>query len=350
MLNKFVQYLFVLTSLLTSDCAPIQPPTKTALPPAPLFTDSPRPTSTLMLTPNPHPTRIAAGRATAAAALTQVFNIWATKTQRVIDATRNAPTPDEAAKQKQLVADVMAASTPKTIETHLSPDGQLRAEVVRYDCVQVGEVDENAYEQLKIVRVNDGTEMVIADQLQYCGGLGAARLGGLFWSPNGRYFYFTSSKEGVPDGCCCEYWVRDMSRADLNNDTVEDTPGMGELLADGTTVVIPGTGEFILWDLDEGEIERAPYLVPNMLLIAYQLSPDKSSLVYLQAEDCIGSPGKTFLIYWDFATDQHTMLLEAEEPPLVSIVWETPGQPDLWFADSSQWQYDLVTGELTPQQ
>lgn len=350
MLNKIIHFLIVFASLSLAACIQVAPPTEAALPPSFPFTETFRPNLTLTPTPQTQQTEIAAQRATAAAGLTQLAGRWTSATARILSATASAPTPDWVAIQQELSAAVMTASTPKIIETHLSHDGQLRAEVVRYDCVQVSGVDENAYEQLKIVRVNDGTETVIADQLQYCGGLGAAGLGGLFWSPSGRYFYFTSSKGGVPDGCCCDFWVRNMSRVDVNNGTVEVTPGMGELLSDGTTTVIPGTDEFILWDLDGGEIDRVPYKIPDALLITFRLSPDKNSLVYLQAENCAGSPGKSYLVYWDFAAFQHTLLLEAENPPLVNIIWETPVQLTLWDADSKQWEFDLVTGELIPQE
>jgi hypothetical protein len=71
-------------------------------------------------------------------------------------------------------------------------------------------------------------------------------------------------------------------------------------------------------------------------------------LVYLQAEDCMGSPGKSYLVKWDLDTMQQTLILEAENPPLAGLDWETAGQLTLWDAESNQWQYDLATGEFTP--
>jgi hypothetical protein len=269
--------------------------------------DVPQPTQTITPTPHIQQTPISARQA-AAAALTQVANRWATATTRIVEATAFAPTPDMVATEQELAAAVMSATIPEIIETYPSPDGQFRAEIIRYDCVPVGGVDENAYEQLKIVRVNDGTEMIIVDQLQYCGNLGAVGLGGLFWSPNGRYFYFTSARGGTPDGCCCDFWVRDMSRVDLTSGAVEMTPGMGELLADHKTIVIPGKNEFILWDLNKGEKGNISFLIPDALLITFKTAPEKKSMVYLQAVNCMGSPGKSYLIYWDFISNNHTLL------------------------------------------
>jgi hypothetical protein len=348
MLKKFTIFLIVFACLWLTACTHVVPLTESALPPSPPFTGTPSPTLTLTPTPHFQQTRIAAQQVIAAEALTQMANSWATATARIYNATASAPTPDWVPTQQALIAAIMTSNIPKIIETHLSTDGQLRAVVVRYDCVQVSGVDENAYEQLKIVRVNDGTEMVIADQLQSCGGIGASGLGGLFFSPSGRYFYFTTAKGGVPDGCCCDLWVRNMYRADVNTGYIENTPGTGELMVDGKTIVIPGKGEFILWDLDEGEIERVPYKNPDAYLICFRLSPDKDSLVYLQADNCLGSPGKSYLVYWDFATFQQALLLDVENPPLVNVIWESPDQLTLWDADSNEWQFDLVTKELIP--
>jgi hypothetical protein len=344
MLNKITCFLIVFTALCLAACKQVIPPTPTNLPTSLPNTNTPRPALTLTLTPTSAQTQIDPKRATAAAALTQIAN----RTAESLSATINAPTPDWQATYQALPAVVMAATKPSIIETHSSPDGQFRAEVVRYDCVLVGGVDENAYEQLKIIRISDGSETIVADQLQNCGGIGAYGLGGLFWSPDGRYFYFTSSREGVPDGDFCELWVRSMSRVDVTTGVIEVTPGLGEFLADGRTMVIPGRGGFILWDLDEGKKMRLPFMFPGAVLADYQLSPDKTSLVYLQRDNCAWMPGKTDLVLWDTATALQTLLLEADDPPLTGFEWEIPSELTLWYADSTQQKFNLVTGEFTP--
>ena len=348
MLKRISYFLILLAILYLAACSQVVQPSLTVLPTSPPSTNIPRQVLTSTSTPEPRQTQVDPQRATAAAALSQVANRYASATAKVLSATINAPTPDWQATYQALPPTIMAATAPSIIETHPSPDGQFRAEVVRYDCVLVGEVDENAYEQLKIIQISDGSETVVADQLQSCGGIGAYGLGGLFWSPDGRYFYFTNSKEGVPDGDFCELWVRSMSRVDITTGVIEVTPGIGELLADSKTMVIPGRGEFILWDLDEGEKMRLPFMFPGAVLANYQLSPDKTSLVYLQAEYCAGMPGKTHLVYWDIATAQQTLLLEANDPPLTGFKWEIPSELTLWYTDSTQRQFDLTTLQPVP--
>jgi len=263
-------------------------------------------------------------------------------------ATASAPTPNYVATYEALEVAVMASSTPQIIDTYSSPDGQFLAEIIRYDCVRVGNEGENAYEQLKLIQEKYTSKNVVADQLQFCGGIGAYGLGGLFWSPGGRYFYYTASKYGVPDGDFCELWVRDMFRVDAITGIIDSTPGMGELMADDKTMIIPGKGEFVLWDLDIGEMERIPYKVPDAHPISYQLSPARNSLVYIQTESCAGFPGKSYLVILDFATFKQTLLLEAENPPLVSVTWETSQMLTLWESGPIALQYNLVTGELQP--
>jgi hypothetical protein len=244
----------------------------------------------------------------------------------------------------------VTASRPKIIENYLSPDGQFRADVIQYYCVPVGGEFENAYKQLKIVRMADGREIATADQLNYCDGGEDYGLGGLFWSPNSRYFFYSYSIGYVADWDICEYtdFIQEMSRVDVTTSAIEVIPGRGELLADGRTMVIPSSGEFMLWDLDEGKIGNALYLIPDTRLLTYQISSDRNSLVYLLAENCLGSPGKTYLVLWDITLSQHTLLLEVEDPPLINVIWDETGELTLWYADSTQQQFNLATGELVP--
>jgi hypothetical protein len=285
--------------------------------------------------------------ATAQAALTQVVQRWATATAG--SATREAIQAFNSAVPTAIIESVVAVQQPE-VHSYSSPDGNWRAEIYRYGCVLVpGQVDQNAYEQLNIVRVSDGFEFQAADQLQNCGGVGAAGLGGLFWSPNSRYFYFTATRSGVPDGCCCNLWVPDMSRVDVAEGIVESTPGFGRRLPDGQTVLIPGTDAFILWDLDEGERSRTSFAVPGTLLASFSLSPQDDALVYLLTEDCWYSPGNSYLVLMDIPRLEQKPLLESGDPTFGSVNWETHDQLTLWDGEARQWVYEISTGNLSLQ-
>jgi hypothetical protein len=348
---KAIVRLIFLSILICTACSPVSPSPPPTPFPSPERSNTPPSTRTPTIAPSPSQNQAAFRQETAVAALTQVAKRLATVTARSILATTNAPTPNEEATYAAWYEGVkgqVLETTPKIIKTYPSPDGQFLVELIRYECVQLaGGVDQGAYEQLNLVRHIDGSEQLLADQLQSCVGIGAYGLGGLFWSSNGRYFYYTTSRYGVPDGDFCELWVRSMYRFDVNTDQVECTPGIGELTADGKTMIIPGQGEFILWDLDKGESRRIPFTLKNSILVAYQLSPDKKSLAYIEKKDCSYLPGKSYLVLLDLQTLQQTQLVAADDPPLWGLNWKDPGKITLSKLDSSRWLFDLATSALT---
>jgi hypothetical protein len=348
MLKILHRFVIVLSCLSAAAC------TQIARPKDLLASNTPRPVLSSTTSPDSKKTQANPQRATAAAALTQVADtrerMATASLQTATIAMAILSTPDQTATAQILASAVVAVSKPEIIESYLSPDYQFQAEVIQYDCVLVGGEFENAYKQLKIVKVDDGKEIATAEQLNDCDGGEDYGLGGLFWSPNSRYFYYSYSIGYVADWDICEYtdFIQDMSRVDVTTSLIEVTPGWGELLADGKTMIIPGKGEFILWDLDKGKIGNALYLISDTRLLTYQISSDRNSLVYLLAENCLGSPGKTYLVLWDISLSQHTLRLEVETPPLINITWDNPGELTLWYADSTQRQFNLATGEVVP--
>ena len=114
-----------------------------------------------------------------------------------------------------VVAAVVALSQPQIHAVYPSPDHKWQAEVVIHACVQTGDGEVNAYEQLRLVRTSDGAETVVAGQLRNCGGLGTYGLEGLHWSADSRYFYYTDAREGVPDGSESG-WERPVYRLEID--------------------------------------------------------------------------------------------------------------------------------------
>lgn len=61
-----------------------------------------------------------------------------------------------------IVGTVVATGQPQVIESHLSPDGQWLAEIVAYECVQVGETNEGSMvEQLTLTRASNGEQTTV---------------------------------------------------------------------------------------------------------------------------------------------------------------------------------------------
>ncbi len=98
-----------------------------------------------------------------------------------------------------LFAAVQRAGSQQTI-SYPAPDGRSRALLTTVDCTALASGETYAYDRLSLVR-GDGSATMVDRQLINCGGLGAFGLAFLFWSADGRHFYYTTAREGVPDGC-----------------------------------------------------------------------------------------------------------------------------------------------------
>jgi len=251
-----------------------------------------------------------------------------------------APTPNYDQTATAVVQAVVSTVQPKVHASLSSPDKKWRAEVIIYDCVQVAEDGPNAYEQLKLIRASDGTETVIDAQLQYCGGLGAYGLEGLYWSPNGRYFYYTDAREGSPDGLCW-YWERPLYRMDVLTQKTEFI-GEGPLSPDQTKIAAWDDGDLVIWGLDEGELARLPAVVADAKRGPISWSPDSGSLVYLQTtSDCFPF-GESYVVRFDVSEHRQSSLLESKPISFVHVSWETPDRISLSDEQGNQWSYDLV--------
>jgi len=243
-----------------------------------------------------------------------------------------------------IVGTIVATGQPRIYASYPSSDGKWRAEVVIYDCVQVVGVDKNAYEQLKLVPVGPGAEKIVDSQLQYCGGLGAYGLEGLFWSPNSRYFYYTDAREGVPDGC--GYWERPIIRLDMADWTAKRLGG-GPLSPDKTKIATWQGQELVLWDVNQGETARTAAAVSGATAGSIAWSPDSQALVYLQnSSDCYPL-GRSYIVHLDLHTLQHTLLLESETPSFGTVIWDA-NRIRLFDEHSVEWTYDFVTKDLKP--
>jgi len=255
--------------------------------------------------------------------------------------TRTTETPTAT---PDIAATVVAIQQPRLYGAYSSPDGKWRAEVVIYGCVKTGEVDENAYEQLKLVQVNGGDERTVDNQLQYCGGLGAFGLAGLFWSLNSRYFYYTNAREGVPDGC--GYWERPIIRLDVTSLSKEYL-GAGPRSPDGGKIATWQGRELVVWNINDGEIARVPAIAEAETgPIAW--SPDSQALVYVQFASYCPLSGKSYVVHLDLIELKQTLLLESEKPTFGDVSWNVPDELVLSDENGKQWMYSFTAQQLVP--
>lgn len=229
----------------------------------------------------------------------------------------NTATPDAVATTNSMetasIGTLVATVSPTVIEKHPSSDGKWRAEIIRYDCSYVNNNynQKIAYEQMKLLNLDDGTEKIVADQEQYCEGVGAFGLHGLYWSPNNRYFYFNESREGYPDGGCGNY-IPQIYRLDPANQEVLTLEG-GFISPDKTKLALWQGREIVIWDLNIGEIERVASLNPELLAGRIWWSKTGNSILYLQTDSqCIPDFGKFNLVSLDLTSLSQNSIAQYE--------------------------------------
>lgn len=165
-------YVFVcllLTTLLLGGCTAID---REGLTPTADLVSEVTPTEEKVQSPVPS----AAVTATPAFTSTPSVSLTATIAALLTRLPTRTPTPSPEPSplpDTDMIALIKATVEPQMLGSFLSPDGQWLAEVVLYECTPVVGVEENAYEEVQIVAVGEGTEQVVDTQLQSCGGLGA---------------------------------------------------------------------------------------------------------------------------------------------------------------------------------
>ena len=259
-----------------------------------------------------------------------------------------SPTPEPAA--------LLAEAGPPRLRAALpSPDGALRAEVLVYECAPISdaalgtEPQPMSLELLRVVDAAGAVEYQIDSQLLNCGGLGAFGLVPLFWGADGQTLWYTTAREGGPDGAC-RPWVRPMTRVDVTDWSVV-TLDQAATSPDGTKVAGWANGELLLFGGDGDEIGRAvpAALPPNVGPPVW--SPDGASLAYLQFTSFCGeTAGESAVVLVDAATSTSRVLLTQSAPEFVSVSWSETGQQLLLagLLDSGRWTFDLATNTLAP--
>jgi len=247
----------------------------------------------------------------------------------------------------------MSSTAPESLQVFTSPDQSWQVEIVRYDCTLLSEAGEElegvpiAYEQL-LLTGPDGEVTPAADQLQYCGGLGASGINGLFWSPDGKYFYFDMAREGVPDGMPCGYWHKGESRVNLETLEVEALPGKGSVSLDGSKLLLVAEPDLILWDLNQGEVGRSEHPYPELGVNSIDLSADNSQAVYVLRQDCVQPKADSVVVLLNLADMSHTVVLESSAPSILQVEWDSDDSVFLVDFNGKSYKLSLSTGKITP--
>jgi len=243
------------------------------------------------------------------------------------------------------LSQVVRRQSPAQLRSILeSPDGQLRAQVITYGCTPVEGEGEYALDELVVETIASGEGWLAAEQLQVCGGLGAYGLEVLFWSPGSRRLYYTTAREGVPDGC--GLWLKPFSVVDMERRQASELGG-GVLSPDGRSLALWRASDLVVWQLDEGEVARFPLAVQELPPGPLAWAPDSSALAYLQISGVCQPEAPSHLVRVDLGSRLAHVLLTTSDPVLGGLEWMDGNLLTLWDAAGQRWEYDLAQSRLS---
>ena len=237
---------------------------------------------------------------------------------------------------------VVARQEPRLSEAFTSPDGAWRAEIMAYDCIAVSAEETLAYQELRLVDTKSGSSRLADSQLQTCGGLGAAGLGGRFWSENSRYFYYTDAVSGVPDGC--GFWEPPYLRLDTVNLGIEYLGG-GPISPDGTMLAAWQGDRLGIWRIS-GETVGVVEIPASVSLpgpIGWR--PDSSAIVFLVSEGSCPL-GETDLGRLDLSDMRPIIILAYRDPSFAGLLWDAPNRVTLTDELGGLWRYNFLSRDL----
>jgi hypothetical protein len=211
-----------------------------------------------------------------------------------------------------------------------------------------------SYEILKITNLKDKKEWVAETQVILCQGLGAAGLGGLFWSNNNRYFYYTRSRYGVPDGSSMG-WMGSFSRFDVSTGDKLSLSGL-EFSPDKLKIAAGEGQDLVMWDLNGDEIAhfKGKDVIPggssNAWVHYFAWSPDGHSLAYIiTLLPSTPSPSISLVLIANLEMGQSSLLIESNNPEFIEVHWKNQNHLSLLGgATQSIWDYDLVNKSFIP--
>jgi hypothetical protein len=203
---------------------------------------------------------------------------------------------------------------------------------------------EYALDELLVEVIASGESWLAAEQLQACGGLGAFGLQSLIWSPESRLLYYTTAREGVPDGC--GFWLKPFAVADIQRQQASVLGG-GVLSPDGRNLALWQASDLVVWHLDEGETARFPLAAPDLLPGPLAWAPDSSALAYLQFGGVCQPEPPSHLVRVDLGSRQAQLLLTSADPVLGGLEWKEADILTLWDAAGQRWEYALDQSRLS---
>ena len=188
-------------------------------------------------------------------------------------------------------------------------------------------------------------------------GLGDSFISQFYWSPDGRYLYFTHS--GGADGCG-DPFVTNLHRVDLQDRSLSEIP-LDRIGLD--IITLSPELDRLAYRVAEGFLIRSletdeSYILPyewreehDYLVGGYAWSPDGKTLAFtLTQEYCVPDPSEvsgTSIQLIDLETGAARTLTDHDPRFLTVTGWPQPGKLQV-YQDGSPYIFDIASGTLTP--
>ncbi|MBE0695810.1 MAG: PQQ-binding-like beta-propeller repeat protein, partial [Anaerolineaceae bacterium] len=252
------------------------------------------------------------------------------------------PAPQDFGKS-DIIRELMLKAQVNVLGPYPSPDGKKQVEVVIYPCTEVSNGIKYSYEQMRLSPSAEGVSVLIGDWLITCGGLGAYGTDLLAWAETSNAFYFTPTRQGVPDGNC-GFWNRQVFRYDLTARRSEYL-GAGPFSPDGSKLAAWKEGLLHVWDLEQDkQISFPSTIVDDYNTAVTAWSPDSTQLAFLLPISSCTQRTKFILGIVDPQEKTQIVLLVGETPRLTRLSWDILNgaeEPRLLLAEDNgkEWIY-----------
>jgi hypothetical protein len=104
----------------------------------------------------------------------------------------------------------------------------------------------------------------------------------------------------------------------------------------------------VVWDINDGEIARAPANVSDAETGPIAWSPDSRALVYVQFASYCPLSGKSYVVRLDLPESKQTLVLESEKPTFGSVSWHVADELELLDENGKPWRFSLAAQQLKP--
>jgi hypothetical protein len=166
----------------------------------------------------------------------------------------------------------------------------------------------------------------------------------LFWTNSSSYFYYTGTREGVPDGC--GFWQGLMDRIKVSDKSIEYV-GAGPVSPSGDLIAAWVDHDLTIWELDGPPVASITHPIQEAIPGPIAWSPTSEAVAYLLSEDYCPL-GLTYLVIMDVDDLSPEIVLTSSSPSFANIAWEAPNRIVLEDEKAGQWAYNPALGTLLP--